>query len=87
MAGKSNKDYNSDNIVHINRWVTDGELNHLIKNCEAVVLPYLVPSQFSGCLALAYHFGKPVIAPDSSAFAGLVDLNGKDRHGVRSPTT
>jgi len=74
LAGKSYKDFNSNanNIVHINHWVSDGELHHLIKNCEAVVLPYLVPSQFSGCLALAYHFGIPVVAPSSSAFNGIV---------------
>ena len=72
LAGKANKDYTTSNVLHINRWVTDSELFHLIKNSEAVVLPYLVPSQFSGCLALAYHFGIPVVAPSSSAFNGIV---------------
>jgi len=73
LAGKREKVRAGNNVVHINRWVSDAELYSLVKNCSAVVLPYLVPSQFSGCLALAFRFKKPVVAPFSPAFEGLVE--------------
>lgn len=73
LAGKRETVRAGSNVVHINRWVSDGELCFLVKNCKAVVLPYLVPSQFSGCLALAFRFKKPVVAPFSPAFEGLVE--------------
>jgi glycosyltransferase involved in cell wall biosynthesis len=73
LAGRGKKDYsNSKNILHINRWVSDAELFYLVKNSKAVVLPYLVSSQFSGCLAVAYRFGKPVIAPFCNSFQNYI---------------
>lgn len=68
LAGKHAGVEAGENVFHLNRWVSDGELYYLVKNCRAVVLPYLLSSQFSGCLALAYHFKKPVVAPFSAAF-------------------
>ncbi len=77
LAGRGKADYsNSKNQVHLNRWVSDEELFWLVKNSKAVVLPYLTSSQFSGCLALAYRFGKPVIAPFSNSFQNYI-LDGK----------
>ncbi|VVB58859.1 Uncharacterised protein [Candidatus Anstonella stagnisolia] len=76
LAGRHGEVRAGENVFHLNRWVHDGELNYLVKNCQAVVLPYLLSSQFSGCLALAYHFRKPVIAPLSAAFEKDV-LDGK----------
>ena len=73
LAGKRENVRAGGNVVHINRWVEDEELYWLVKNCRAVVLPYLVSSQFSGCLALAFRFGKPVIAPLCPAFGELVE--------------
>ncbi len=73
LAGRLEGVINSKNTFHLNRWVSDGELHHLIKNCRAVALPYILKSQFSGCLALSFHFRKSVLAPDSQAFAGLVE--------------
>ncbi|GEM_PF-1378918 len=73
VAGRHDGVQPARNVFHINRYLADAELYWLIKNCRAVVLPYLLKSQFSGCLALAYHFKKPVLAPDTEAFEGLVD--------------
>jgi glycosyltransferase involved in cell wall biosynthesis len=73
LAGRAGKNFSSKNVLHLDRWVDDGELHNLIKRSEAVVLPYLVSSQFSGCMALAFHFGIPVVAPFSSAFEGWID--------------
>jgi glycosyltransferase involved in cell wall biosynthesis len=73
LAGRREGVESARNVFHINRWVEDDELYWLIKNCRAVVLPYLLRSQFSGCLALAFHFKKPVLAPDTEAFSGWVE--------------
>jgi glycosyltransferase involved in cell wall biosynthesis len=84
LAGKLDGVPRAGSIFHLNRWVDDAELHWLVKNCRAVVLPYLLRSQFSGCLALAFHFKKPVLAPSTEAFAGWVE-DGKTgwlfRHG------
>jgi glycosyltransferase involved in cell wall biosynthesis len=73
LAGKKASVGRLPNVFHLDRWVSDGQLRFLVKNCRCVALPYLLRSQFSGCLALAYHYKKPVLAPNSEAFAGLVD--------------
>jgi len=73
LAGKTNRNLSSGNVIHLDRWVSDSELNNLIKRSEAVVLPYLVSSQFSGCMALAFHFRVPVMAPFSPTFEGWID--------------
>lgn len=48
------------NVCIIHRYVTDEDLVWLFSNCRAVILPYIEASQ-SGVLAMAYHFGKPVV--------------------------
>lgn len=48
------------NVYVIHRYVTDEDLVWLFTNCRAVMLPYVEASQ-SGVLAMAYHFGKPVV--------------------------
>jgi len=73
LAGKRKGIAQREGLMHIDRWTSDEELNWLVKNAKCVVLPYLVSSQFSGCLALAYHFKKPVLAPFSPAFEHLID--------------
>jgi len=73
LAGRRDGVKPARNLFHINRWVDDAELYWLVKNCRAVVLPYMLRSQFSGCLALAFHFRKPVIAPDTETFSGWVE--------------
>jgi glycosyltransferase involved in cell wall biosynthesis len=73
LAGERKGVPKAKNIFHLNRWLEDSELYWLVKNCRAVVLPYLLKSQFSGCLALAFHFRKPVLAPATEAFEGWVE--------------
>ncbi len=73
LAGKNNRVLNWKNISNLNRWISDGELHNLIKKSECVVLPYLVPSQFSGCMALSFYFGKPVLAPFSPTFEHWIE--------------
>jgi len=73
FAGKCQQLPKDKNIVHLNRWVSDSELYYLIKNSKCVVLPYLVPSQFSGCLASAFYFRKPVLAPFLPTFEHWIE--------------
>jgi len=61
VAGKSNYDIKQTNIIHINKWMNDDELNWLIQNAHAVLLPYL-GSATSGAAALSFKFKVPVIA-------------------------
>jgi glycosyltransferase involved in cell wall biosynthesis len=73
LAGRAARNLSSKNIVHLDRWLDNGEMHNLIKRSKAVVLPYLVSSQFSGCMTLAFLFGIPVIAPFSPSFKDWVD--------------
>lgn len=52
---------NNHKVLLINRFIENGEMIWLFKNCRVVVLPYIEASQ-SGVIPLAYHYGKPVIA-------------------------
>ena len=91
FAGKAGRKIEGKNIVHIDRWLSDGEMHYLVKNARAVVVPYLISSQFSGCMALAFRFGVPVVAPFCPAFEGWIE-EGKtgwffpqgDWHGLRA---
>jgi len=82
IAGKGNiQKYEADlandngNIILINRFIENEEMNWLIKNCVCVILPYLEASQ-SGILPTAYSLGKPVIASNIEGLRELV-INGK----------
>jgi len=91
FAGKAGRKLSGKNIAHIDRWLSDGEMHYLVKNARAVVAPYLISSQFSGCMALAFRFGVPVVAPFCPAFEGWIE-EGKtgwffpqgDWHGLRA---
>ena len=72
FAGKQN---NLEGGFHLDRWLSDGELYNLLKRASCTALPYLIPSLFSGCLALSFHFHKPVLAPFTPAFENLIEEN------------
>jgi glycosyltransferase involved in cell wall biosynthesis len=55
----------------INHYLSNTELVYLIKNCKAVVCPYLSASQ-SGITQTTSLFGKPVIATDVGAFSETI---------------
>lgn len=73
FAGKYPHPIAGKNIVHLNRWLGDPQMHYLVKNAKCIVAPYLVSSQFSGCLALAYYFNRPVLAPRCQIFEDWVD--------------
>jgi glycosyltransferase involved in cell wall biosynthesis len=73
LAGRAATNLSTKNILHLDRWLDNGEMHNIIKRSQAVVLPYLVSSQFSGCMTLAFLFGRPVIAPFSPSFRDWVD--------------
>ena len=75
FAGKASRELEGKNIAHIDRWLSDGEMHCLVKNAKCVVAPYLASSQFSGCMALAFRFGVPVLAPFCPAFEGWIEEN------------
>lgn len=59
-------------LVLINRFIEDAELPWLFGNSSVVVLPYIEASQ-SGVLAMAYHYGKPVIVSNLPGLTEFVD--------------
>ncbi len=78
IAGRGGKIPKKDNIAHLEGWIEDGAMHHMIKKAEAVTLPYLEPAQFSGCLALSFHFRTPVIGSNLPTFHDWID---EDRTG------
>lgn len=51
------------NIIFINRYIQEQEMNDLFSNALALVMPYISATQ-SGVSSLAYHYNLPVIASD-----------------------
>jgi glycosyltransferase involved in cell wall biosynthesis len=60
------------NIINLNRFIEDDEMNWLFTTCKCVVLPYIQASQ-SGVIPMAYHFGKQVIASNIDGIKENVD--------------
>jgi glycosyltransferase involved in cell wall biosynthesis len=56
-----------NNIIFINRYIEDGELNDLFNKAYCVIYPYISATQ-SGVLSLAYHYNKPVIVSNVPFF-------------------
>ena len=83
VAGRRGNLPKLGNLVHLKGWIDEGEMHYMIKNAEAVVLPYLVPAQFSGCLALSFHFRTPVIASNTSTFEDWIE---EDKTGWLFPS-
>lgn len=63
IAGKG-KDYrpttNTENIIHINRFIKDEEINNLFQKAAIVIYPYR-SATMSGVLSIAYYFNKKVV--------------------------
>jgi len=73
IAGRGGSIAERGNIVHMKGWLEEGAMHYLIKNAQSAVLPYLVPAQFSGCLALSFRFGTPVIGSNLPTFQDWID--------------
>ena len=58
-------------VLLINRFLSNQEIAHLVRNAKAVVCPYLTMSQ-SGIPQTVYAFGTPVIASDLEGFKEVV---------------
>ena len=61
----------NSNFKIINRFLSNEEVASLIRNCKAVVLPYISASQ-SGLVQTAMVYGKPVIATRVGAFSEII---------------
>jgi len=68
-------------IELLNRYLPDEEVAALMERARFVVLPYTSASQ-SGVIAMAYAFGRPVIATD---VGGLAEMVVHGRTGVLVP--
>jgi glycosyltransferase involved in cell wall biosynthesis len=58
----------------INKWLSDEEVGSLVANCYFVVLPYKQASQ-SGIVALAFGFGKTLVATNVGALSEQIPEN------------
>lgn len=58
-----------EQIVFINRFIADEEMNDLFQRAKLVVLPYTSATQ-SAITSLSYHFAKPMVVSD---IPGLTD--------------
>jgi glycosyltransferase involved in cell wall biosynthesis len=87
IAGKFSKDPGND-IEHyrkmmvdtsryeiINRYIANNEVAEIFESSDIVVLPYTSASQ-SGILALAFGFGKPVVATDTGSIGEVLEHGG-----------
>lgn len=56
-----------ENVIFINRFISDDEVAPLFANASAVVYPYVSATQ-SGVMSLAYYFNKPLLLSDIPFF-------------------
>jgi len=63
---------NREKYTILNKYIDNAETAELFQKTRVVVLPYIEASQ-SGIIALAYAFGKPVVATDVGSLAEVVD--------------
>lgn len=75
------------NIIFINRYIEDEELNDLYTNADCAIYPYISATQ-SGVLSLANHYQKPVIVSNVAFFQECL-LEGKMglMFDVKNPNT
>ncbi len=78
IAGEGNFDKydklikNRQKFEVINRHIPDEEVGNLFEKSSIVVLPYIEGSQ-SGIIAIAYSFGKPVIATNVGSIPEIIE--------------
>ena len=65
----------SNNIILINRYISDSEMVWLFSHANSIILPYLEATQ-SGVIPIAYHFGVPVITSNVEGLSEFVE-NGR----------
>ncbi len=76
--GKLSNRFNKINFFLVNKWLTNHEIDTLIRNSHLVVLPYTEASQ-SGVLAIAQSLSTPVVA---TPVGGLIDQIDNLHNGV-----
>lgn len=67
IAGKGIEYEKNNNIIRINRFISDNEVAWLFKKSKFVVYPY-ISATMSGVLSLAYFFNKRVLLSDVPFF-------------------
>lgn len=83
IAGKGGKFPKLPNLHYLDGWIGDGVMHYLVKKSSCVALPYLVTSQFSGCLALSFHFRTPVLGSNLPTFQDWIE---EDKTGWFCPS-
>lgn len=68
---------NTENVIVLNEFVSDGCMMWLFEHSSALILPYIEASQ-SGIIPIAYRLGKPIIV---SGVEGLTQFTEKDKTG------
>jgi glycosyltransferase involved in cell wall biosynthesis len=77
-------------VRFVTRFVSDGEVAALFRAAAVVVLPYTGGGDFSGVLATALAFGKPILASDVGGFAEVTAARlvpAGDAGGLRAALT
>jgi glycosyltransferase involved in cell wall biosynthesis len=82
-AGKIRKNWLPENTEIINRWLTESEIENLIKLSSLQLLPYSEATQ-SGAVLYANKFGKPVVV---TPVGGLLEQVTNFENGIISKTT
>ncbi|MEG2402742.1 MAG: glycosyltransferase [Muribaculaceae bacterium] len=87
IAGKGetyfNKNIKENNVIIINRYINDSEINDLFRKASLVVYPYISATQ-SGVLSIASYFGKKIITSDIPFFNELIN---SETLGIRTTNT
>lgn len=81
-AGKIRKSWLPENSEIINRWLTESEIENLIKISSLQLLPYSEATQ-SGAVLYANKFGKPVVV---TPVGGLLEQVTNFENGIISKT-
>jgi glycosyltransferase involved in cell wall biosynthesis len=77
-AGRITPELQSIGVRLINRWLTNSEIDNLIRKSNLVVMPYVEASQ-SGVIAIAHSLSTPVVI---TPVGGLMDQVIEGRNGI-----